>query len=686
MGCTVPKEPEVKEPSCGEPINPATGNMWHVERDLVPANGRGTAITRTYNSSPYSWADKSPLFGARWSTAFDVRIMPAPMIPRNMPPGKCWRRLDTKQIWCSNSISPPAGTLAEAVQISRGDGKRYIFNRVGLDWTGDSDNNNRLVAAYNADQTAIEGWTFTSAAGESVSRFDKDGILLSIRSRSGTEQRLTYSNGATNDTQVGRLPLDAPACSNVQAGVAMKAGRLLCVTDSDGRQVQFEYDADGRVAKMLDPALQATTYAYDGPTSGCTPGPTNNLACWTNNLVKVTYPGGTSHTYHYNEKAQINGGALCAGAMDVAPGFGHLLNALTGLTDENNVRYISWTYDCAGKALSSQLANGVEKVVLSYGVPDANGNSTTTATHFVGDPANPATTVRQFGYGNVLAGKYNTSMNAPCPECGPYKSRTFNANGNLESTTDFNNVVTKYVHELPRNLVSSRTEAFGTPQARTILTTWHPTFRLPKTITEPGRVTTFDYDTSGNMLKKSVTAGGLTRNVDYTYNNTGQLLTVTGPRTDVVNKTQYGYDGQGNLASVTNAAGHATYLSNYDANGRAGRITDANGRTTDMIYSPRGKLTSSSSNGLTTTYDYDDVGQLLKVTLPGAVIIHYSYDDAHRLTKISDDLGNSITYTLDLRGNRTAEKVTDPNGVLKRQTTRVFDLFNRLQQVTGGQQ
>ena len=61
-------------------------------------------------------------------------------------------------------------------------------------------------------------------------------------------------------------------------------------------------------------------------------------------------------------------------------------------------------------------------------------------------------------------------------------------------------------------------------------------------------------------------------------------------------------------------------------------------------------------------------------------------DDAHRLTSIADSLGNRIAYTLDAMGNRITEQVKDPKSVLARQTTRVYDALNRLQQITGGQQ
>ena len=44
----------------------------------------------------------------------------------------------------------------------------------------------------------------------------------------------------------------------------------------------------------------------------------------------------------------------------------------------------------------------------------------------------------------------------------------------------------------------------------------------------------------------------------------------------------------------------------------------------------------------TTGFDYDNAGQLVKVTLPDDGFLRYQYDAAHRLTEIVDSLGNVI--------------------------------------------
>lgn len=677
-------------PACGEPINPGNGNMWHTEPDYaVPVRPGGLSVVRTYNSNPSNWdANVVRAFGARSTSRFDSILMPETV---HLPSGICWRREDTKYVWCESPVESSENPLEsstlipDAVTIVRGDGKKYMFNRSGQDYIGDADTNDRVTAHYAANGSII-GWTYKSAEGDVAEGYDANGRLISSTTRAGAVQRPTYSDGITNDSNAGRVPPDAPVCSHVQAGTVLPAGRLLCVTDNWGGQLQFEYDVQGRVIRTIDPANYATTYSYDGPSGGCTSANPTSRACFANNLTQVTYPDGKSKTYYYNELSKINNGSGCVNAIVIGNGFGHLINALTGLVDENGARHITWTYDCLGRAASSSLGAGMEKVDFLYGVTDSTGMTPTTVTHWYGNPALPQAVSRNYRYATISGLAKNLSIDQPCLECGDTATTTYDVNANPASRTDWKGNKTTYVYDLERNLETSRTEAAGTPQAKTISTQWHPTYRLPVTVTEPGKVTSFIYDASGNMLQKTITAGDASRVWSYTYNSVGQVLTVTGPRTDVGDVTKYAYDGQGNLVTVTNAAGQVTTLSHYDANGRVGRIADPNGLITDLTYSPRGWLTSKSVGGEVTNYGYDGVGQLTQVASPDGSTLAYTYDDAHRLIKVEDGAGNKIIYTLDLRGNRLSEKITDPNGALVRETTRVFDTLSRLQKITGGQQ
>ena len=140
---------------------------------------------------------------------------------------------------------------------------------------------------------------------------------------------------------------------------------------------------------------------------------------------------------------------------------------------------------------------------------------------------------------------------------------------------------------------------------------------------------------------------------------------------------------KGDLQSVTNALGQVTNYTQYNKSGQVLQMSDANGVVTTNTYDLRQRLLSTSVAGQTTSYSYDPVGQLTKVTQPDASWVGYEYDAAHRLNAVKDNLGNRIEYTLDNAGNRTAEAVKDPGGALKRTLARSFDALGRVQQTTG---
>jgi RHS repeat-associated protein len=180
-----------------------------------------------------------------------------------------------------------------------------------------------------------------------------------------------------------------------------------------------------------------------------------------------------------------------------------------------------------------------------------------------------------------------------------------------------------------------------------------------------------------------------------TYNNLGQVLTADGPRTDVSDVTTYTYYPttsagnytMGDLASVTYALGHVTSITKYDGNGRPLSITDANGVVTTLTYTPRGWLKTRTVNATqTTTYDYDGVGQVTKITQPDGSYLSYTYDAAHRLTDIADSAGNQIHYTLDAMSNRTKEETFDlrfPGQYYDGETGLYYNLNRDYDPVTG---
>jgi YD repeat-containing protein len=129
--------------------------------------------------------------------------------------------------------------------------------------------------------------------------------------------------------------------------------------------------------------------------------------------------------------------------------------------------------------------------------------------------------------------------------------------------------------------------------------------------------------------------------------------------------------------------GKVTSYTQYNKHGQVLQQSDPNGVVTVNTYDLRQRLLSTSIGGQTTSYTYDAVGQLLKVTAPDASWIGYEYDAAHRQTVVKDNLGNRIEYVLDNAGNKTAQNVKDPGGALKRTLARSIDALGRVQQTTG---
>ena len=139
-----------------------------------------------------------------------------------------------------------------------------------------------------------------------VGRHDRElrssGAVKSIVTRSGLVTTLTYDGG----------------------------NRLTQIAGPFGHRLTLAYDAANRVSQMTAPDGGVFHYAYDAKS----------------NLAAVTYPGGATRKYLYETTT--------------------LPHALTGLIDEDGVRYATWQYDAKGRAISSQHAGGADLTTLSY--------------------------------------------------------------------------------------------------------------------------------------------------------------------------------------------------------------------------------------------------------------------------------------------------------------------------------
>lgn len=200
-----------------------------------------------------------------------------------------------------------------------------------------------------------------------------------------------------------------------------------------------------------------------------------------------------SVTYAYDGTARLMTVTKVAGGQTRVRTF-HYENAsyprfLTGITDERGVRYVSWEYDALGRARKSVYAGGADEVTLTY-----NGDGSVTVTNALGR----ATTYR---YTVIEGVKRITAIEGePTPNCpASNSSYTYDSRGLIATKTDNRGIVTAYDYN-ERGLEIARTEAAGTPEARTVTTTWHPTLFLPLEVTTPDRIVQYGYDAQGRLI------------------------------------------------------------------------------------------------------------------------------------------------------------------------------------------
>lgn len=470
----------------------------------------------------------------------------------------------------------------------------------------------------------------------------------------------TATNGADTLTQSGSGWVYRRADDDAVL-VFTSEGKLQTRTERGGFIYTYSYDSTGRLAAVNNGFGRTLVFAYSG-----------------NKLVSVSTPDGRVFGYSYDSI-----GSLATVSYPDGKSRGFLYEnpdrprALTGIIDESGARWGTFGYDYQGRAISTELAGGVSRYQVSY----PSSNSAT-----VVDPLN---TSRSYSYANKQGMLAVTSGSLPSAEGeADAASRVQDANGLITSESDFKGVRTDYVWDTARRLLTSVTEAAGTPEARTTTTQWHATMALPTLVTETGRSTAYTYDAQGRVLSKSLTdtlvSPNITKNWSWTYNAQGL---VSGEQAPNSGTTSYTYDTRGNVLTATNAVGHVSSYA-YDSANRLVSQIEPNGLVTIYTWDARDRLLTQTVGGTQiTALTYNPTGTLASLTVPMGLSLTYTYDVAQRLTGWSNNRGESGTFTLDAMGNRVAQEIRNSAGALAYSSVRTINNINRVSgQSEGGAQ
>jgi RHS repeat-associated protein len=507
------------------------------------------------------------------------------------------------------------------VIAERADGRQITFALVGSVWTPDSDVDVTLTHSGST-------WTLTDSddtvESYTTATSGTEAVLNSITARNGYAQTLTYTSG-----------------------------QLTSVSDSYSRSLTLAYNTGGTLHTVTTPDSTTITYGYTSVTGGT-------------QLTSCSFSTSPAQTITYNYAAS------------------GLPFALTSITDENGNSYATWTYDTLARGLTSQLGSGANLTTVTYG---AGGGRT--VTNALGVTDTYGFTLLQNMLKVTSIKRASTSTTAAANE-----SFTYDSSGYLASKKDWNTNKTTYTNNA-HGLPTTVNEAVGSSVARTTTFAYNATHvHLPDSITTPGVTVSFTYDTSGDVLTATLTdttttstpysTNGQTRTTTNTYSN--HLLATT--KTPNGNTTTFGYSTAGALTSITDPLSHVTNITSVTGGGRPLTIVDPNSVSTSFTYDARQRLLSSavtmSAGVRTTSYQYDAAGNLTQTTLPDSSSLANTYDTAHRLTKVTDALSNTVNYTLDALGDRTAMTIKDGSGGLYAQHSATFDALGRQLTDVGG--
>jgi RHS repeat-associated protein len=256
-----------------------------------------------------------------------------------------------------------------------------------------------------------------------------------------------------------------------------------------------------------------------------------------------------------------------------------------------------------------------------------------------------------------------------------------NTDGTLNSVTDSLTNETTYGYDSYGN-VTSKTDP--------LLHTWVYTYDLGgrlETETDPlDHVTTYTYDDQNNVQTIEDDLGNLTT---YTYDAKGQRTAITDANRAVVGAAEAGADcgaaGTGDgVDDDTDSAiddGCPNVLFEYDEAGRLTEVTDAEGGAVVYTYDGNGNRTSiTNARNKTTDYEYDDANELITVTDPLDRDTVYDYDEAGRRSSRIDGNLDETVYSYDVLGRLTSINYT----VGTPDVTFTYDeLGNRLTRVDG---
>ncbi len=366
-------------------------------------------------------------------------------------------------------------------------------------------------------------------------------------------------------------------------------GRRLTTTDPTGVTTTFEYDVEGRPVAVVDEDDERTETDYDG----------------FGRVTVETDPLGQTTTTTYDADGRV------------------------AAIEDREGHDTTFTYDTAGRLHTTTDARGgvIEQTYTPAGRVATETDATNRTTTYTYDTAGRRTAVELHSgatttFDHDLDGRVTTVTS---PE-GRVTTATYDALGRRLTVAEPTSGTTTTTYDAAGR-VGTRTDATGGEVAYT-----YDGERVV-TVTDPlGRVTTYGYDSRGNRVSRTDHTTGVE---DWEYDLADRL---TEEVDQLDRETTLTYDDLGRLATRTDGAGRTETLA-YDAAGQVVSSTWGVGAVTTYTYDDEGRRTSMTSGVGTTTWTYDEVGNLTAVDEVGARDLAWTWDLAGRRVEMTTPSG-----------------------------------------------
>ena len=384
-------------------------------------------------------------------------------------------------------------------------------------------------------------------------------------------------------------------------------GNLLELRDGRGKFWKQTFNEKGQRTSVTDPLTHTTVFAYDK---------SDKLNLLTNALNK-------SHTPVYDINGRLE--KIIDSFLSEKRLVYNSLGQLSSIFDEENHKH-EIHYDAIGRVLN-RIDSANNNTSLIYGV-----DKTHNVTHMELLATNYPSFRQEYQYDN--RGRIEKMVDVLSTSLKHETARTYDAVGNIKTTTDAELKVTKYDYDNLNRLV--------------MIT--YPDLKTSK----------YTYDNRDNLL--TVTNEKQVEIRSYTYDRKNRLKTEVWPTTKF---TQSSYDENNNLVQVIDNKGQVT----------KNRYDDAN-RLDQKTYFISASATAAVK---TVTFSYNDANTLTGY-IDGTTSAVYVIDDLQRKTVETVNFGSfSKTISTSYYKNSKKKTFTDVENIIN---TYSYDAGNRLSQIS----